>query len=63
MNRYKDIDPVLYPNLTNFTEKFCCSCPQNCEVPSIEMFGCVLKKIREKDNSNRSEKKEEITVI
>jgi hypothetical protein len=53
------IDSLLYPHLKNFTEKYCSSCPRHCEVPSIEMFGCILKKISEKDKSHGKEKKEE----
>lgn len=34
----------IYPSVAAFVEKYCKNCNKNCEVPSMEMFGCVLKK-------------------
>jgi hypothetical protein len=52
-----------YPNLNQFVSNYCKTCETRCEIPSIQMFGCVLKKISEKDKLHCSEKKEETTAM
>jgi len=53
----------LYPSVGHFIEDYCKHCDNNCEVPSMEMFACVLKKIDklkgEKENDRRRMYKKE----
>jgi len=40
----------IYPSVALFIEQNCKNCNKKCEVPSIEMFACVLKKLNKIDN-------------
>lgn len=44
----------LYPSISDFVEKYCKHCDKNCEIPSLEMFACVFKKL------NRIEKRKDL---
>ncbi len=37
-----------YPNLAYFKERYCNDCTKNCEFPSMEAFGCMIKKLSNK---------------
>jgi hypothetical protein len=39
-----------FPNLKDFIESDCDKCSKNCEVPSFEIFCCMIKKVAEKSN-------------
>lgn len=39
----------VYPAISRFTDKYCIQCKNDCEVPSLEMFACVLKKLNNKE--------------
>lgn len=51
------ISKEIYPNLTNFIENNCISCFKHCDVPSIELFACILKKIAEKNKNSEGKEK------
>ena len=46
-----------YPNLQDFVNNYCVNCQRKCEIPSLSMFSCILKKINfeEKPESNKGE--------
>jgi hypothetical protein len=37
-----------YPNIAEFHAKYCAACSQSCDIPSIEMFSCMIKKLTKK---------------
>ena len=47
---------IRYPNLVYFHEKFCTDCEKNCEFPSMDAFGCMIKKLSNKKNKEGGEK-------
>jgi len=46
----------LYPNITYFREKYCDDCDKRCEIPSMEVFSCMLKKLSNKKNKGDAKK-------
>lgn len=47
---------IRYPNLVYFHEKFCTDCEKNCEFPSMDAFGCMIKKLSNKKNKEDGKK-------
>lgn len=45
-----------YPNLAYFQEKYCNDCDKNCEFPSMETFGCMLKRLSNKKDKEGEKK-------
>ena len=45
-----------YPNIADFRKKYCEDCSNRCDVPSIEIFSCILEKLSNKDNKKDVEK-------
>jgi len=43
---------IRYPNLVYFQEKYCADCDKSCEIPSMEAFGCMVKKLSNKKRGN-----------
>lgn len=42
--------PEKYPALCEYIEEYCCKCKNNCKIPSIGMFSCILKKVADKSS-------------
>ena len=43
----------VYPSISRFSDKYCTQCQNHCEIPSLEMFACVLKKLNSKEKNTR----------
>ena len=43
-----------YPNLWDFQLTYCTDCENECEIPSMEILSCMLKKL-----SNKKDKEDE----
>jgi hypothetical protein len=53
-----------YPALCGYIEESCLKCEKNCDVPSINMFSCLMKKVAEKSNFvKKPEHIDEIPII
>jgi hypothetical protein len=53
-----------YPALCGYIEESCSKCEKNCDVPSINMFSCLMKKVAEKSNFvTKPEQIDEIPII
>lgn len=50
---------VSYPELVNFIENNCVTCSNNCMIPSVNIFACVMKKIANKGKFRDKEKEED----
>jgi hypothetical protein len=47
---------IRYPNLVYYQEKYCADCEKNCEIPSMDAFGCMIKKLSNKKKKRDVEK-------
>ncbi len=49
--------PEKYPTLCEYIEEYCCKCKNNCKIPSIEMFSCIMKKVADKSSFGTKQEK------
>jgi hypothetical protein len=53
----------VYPSVAFFIKNHCDSCNKTCQVPSLEMFCCVLNKLNKKEKgSEKYERKEKCEI-
>jgi hypothetical protein len=45
-----------YPNLWDFEQRYCTDCEKECEIPSMEILSCILKKLSNKKDKGDEKK-------